>query len=82
MGTRSALIVGVGMVPRGEAGIIIASLGKQAGIISDGLYAILIAMSLLTSVVAPPALTALFGRPPIQNPPADKASGYGQHRPD
>jgi Kef-type K+ transport system membrane component KefB len=62
MGTRSALIVGVGMVPRGEVGIIIASLGKQAGVINDGLYAIIIAMSLLTSVVAPPALTALFGR--------------------
>ena len=37
-------------------------LGKQAGVINDGLYAIIIAMSLLTSVVAPPALTALFGR--------------------
>ncbi len=62
MGTRSALIVGVGMVPRGEVGIIIAGIGKQAGIISDAMFAILIAMALLTSVVAPPALTALFGR--------------------
>ena len=60
MGLRSALIVGVGMVPRGEVGIIIASLGKQAGVITEGMYAAIIAMSLLTSVVAPPALTALF----------------------
>jgi Kef-type K+ transport system membrane component KefB len=59
LGTRSALIVGVGMVPRGEVGIIIASLGKQAGVITDALYATIIAMSLLTSVVAPPALTVL-----------------------
>jgi Kef-type K+ transport system membrane component KefB len=77
MGTRSALIVGVGMVPRGEVGIIIASLGKQSGIITDGLYAILIAMSLLTSVVAPPALTALFGRKPA----VDAAGGNGKGKP-
>jgi Kef-type K+ transport system membrane component KefB len=71
MGARSALIVGVGMVPRGEVGIIIASLGKQAGVISAPLYAIIIAMSLLTSVVAPPALTALFGRGPKAAPAVD-----------
>ena len=68
MGLRSALIVGVGMVPRGEVGIIIASLGKQAGVITDGMYAAIIAMSLLTSVVAPPALTALFRRAPATTP--------------
>ena len=62
MGARSAMIVGVGMVPRGEVGIIIASLGKQAAVITDAMYATIIAMSLLTSVVAPPALTALFRR--------------------
>lgn len=67
MGGSSALIVGVGTVPRGEVGFIIAGLGKQAGIVADGLYAILIAMSLLTSVVAPPALTALCGRATARN---------------
>jgi len=71
MGARSALIVGVGMVPRGEVGIIIASLGRQAEVISDSLFAIIIAMSLLTSVVAPPALTALFTRAPKAVPAAD-----------
>jgi Kef-type K+ transport system membrane component KefB len=60
LGTRSALIVGVGMVPRGEVGIIIASLGRQAGAFGDTTYAVIIAMSLLTSVVAPPALKVLF----------------------
>jgi Kef-type K+ transport system membrane component KefB len=64
LGLRSALIVGVGMVPRGEVGIIIASLGKQAGVFGAPTYAVVIAMSLLTSVVAPPALKALFSSPP------------------
>lgn len=64
-GRRSALIVGVGMVPRGEVGIIVASLGLQAAVFTETLYAVIIAMSLITSVIAPPALKALFsGAPP------------------
>jgi Kef-type K+ transport system membrane component KefB len=60
LGRRSALIVGVGMVPRGEVGIIVASLGRQAGLFSNEIYALIIAMSLLTSVIAPPVLKALL----------------------
>ena len=55
LGKRSALIVGVGMIPRGEVGIIVASLGQAAGVFSGQLYAVIIAMSLLTSLIAPPA---------------------------
>lgn len=64
LGMRSALVVGVGMVPRGEVGIIVASLGLAAGVFADETYALLIAMSLLTSVVAPPALRALVACEP------------------
>lgn len=65
LGRKSALVVGVGMVPRGEVGIIVASLGQQAGVFSGSVYAIIIAMSLLTSVLAPPVLkTLLAGLPP------------------
>jgi Kef-type K+ transport system membrane component KefB len=60
MGTQSALIIGTGMVPRGEVGIILASLGLSAKVFDEQLYAIIIAMSLLTSVIAPPALKVLF----------------------
>jgi Kef-type K+ transport system membrane component KefB len=48
------------MVPRGEVGIIVASLGRNAAIFNDTIYAIIIAMSLLTSVIAPPALKTLL----------------------
>jgi Kef-type K+ transport system membrane component KefB len=71
LGRGSALIVGVGMVPRGEVGIIVASLGKSAGVFSDSVYALIIAMSLLTSVIAPPLLTILLDRVP--EPPQDPA---------
>lgn len=64
LGTKPALIVGIGMVPRGEVGIIVASLGKQAGIFPTTTYSIIIAMSLLTSVIAPPLLKSLLARTP------------------
>ncbi len=60
LGKRSARIIGTGMVPRGEVGIIVASLGLQAATFSNTMYAVIIGMSLLTAMVAPPALKFLF----------------------
>lgn len=60
LGKRGALIVGSGMVPRGEVGIIVASLGLQASIFSNTTYAVIIGMSLITSIMAPPVLKFLF----------------------
>jgi Kef-type K+ transport system membrane component KefB len=62
LGRRAALIVGVGMMPRGEVGVVIASLGLAAGVFSARTYALIVAMSLLTSVVTPPLLALLFKR--------------------
>ena len=62
LGKRSALIVGVGMVPRGEVGVVIASLGLAAGVFSNQTYAVIVAMSLLTSIVTPPVLARLLRR--------------------
>ena len=64
LGRRGALIVGVGMMPRGEVGVVIASLGLTAGVFSPRIYALIVAMSLLTSIVTPPLLSALFRRHP------------------
>ena len=69
LGRKSALIVGVGMVPRGEVGIIVASLGLNAGVFTGTIYAVIIAMSLLTSVIAPPALKTLIAGSPDADAP-------------
>jgi len=66
LGRRSAVIVGFGMVPRGEVGVVIASLGLAAGVFNARIYAIIVAMSLLTAMVTPPVLAWLLRR-------ADKA---------
>ncbi|MGH8112583.1 MAG: cation:proton antiporter [Rhodanobacteraceae bacterium] len=60
LGPRSAFIVGIGMIPRGEVGIVVAALGLSAGVFGDKIYAVIIAMSLLTSVIAPPFLALLM----------------------
>ncbi|GAB2579139.1 cation:proton antiporter [Dyella jejuensis] len=62
LGRGGAMIVGFGMVPRGEVGVVIASLGLAAGIFSDQMYAIIVAMSLLTAMVTPPILAWLLRR--------------------
>jgi Kef-type K+ transport system membrane component KefB len=73
LGRRSATIVGFGMVPRGEVGVVIASLGLTAGVFSDRIYAVIVAMSLLTAMVTPPILAWLLRRndaseEPIETP--------------
>ncbi|MBO5750776.1 MAG: cation:proton antiporter, partial [Kiritimatiellae bacterium] len=54
------LRIGAGMVPRGEVALIIAGLGLSAGYLTQEIFGIGILMTLVTTVVAPPALVALF----------------------
>lgn len=64
LGKRGAAIVGFDMVPRGEVGVVIAALGLAAGVFNERVYAIIVAMSLLTAMVTPPVLAALLKRAP------------------
>lgn len=56
------LVIGVGMVPRGEVGLIFAQLGLSAGLLSTGLYSSVALMVMITTFVAPPALRALLAK--------------------
>ncbi len=60
LGRRQAIQIGVGMVPRGEVGIIVAAIGLGLHTISDEIYAVVIIMVLVTTLIAPPALKILF----------------------
>ena len=55
-------IIGFGMVPRGEVGIIIASIGFTGGILSNELYSVIVMMAVATTIIAPPILSAVFKR--------------------
>lgn len=59
-GTAHALIVGTGMVPRGEVGLIVAAIGSSAGAVNQEEYAIVIFMVVATTIVAPLALRPLI----------------------
>jgi Kef-type K+ transport system membrane component KefB len=50
---KDALIVGFGMAPRGEVAMIVALIGLDQGIISQGVYVVLVLMSLLTTLITP-----------------------------
>jgi Kef-type K+ transport system membrane component KefB len=63
MGRRDAAFVGVGMVPRGEVGIIVAGIGNATGTIDAELFAVIVAMSVLTTLLVPPVLRRLATDP-------------------
>ncbi len=62
LGLRSAAFIGAGMIPRGEVGIIVASLGLSEGIVSRQFFSIVVVMSILAMLIVPPVLRSL-GRP-------------------
>jgi Kef-type K+ transport system membrane component KefB len=55
------LVVGVGMIPRGEVGLIFADIGRRAGILNEAVFGGMLLMIVATTFVAPPGLKALFG---------------------
>ena len=58
------------MVPRGEVGIIVATVGLSSDVISEDLYGVVVAMSILTTLVAPPVLKWLFAGSAREEEPA------------
>lgn len=52
--------VGVGMIPRGEVGLIFAGIGLAHRVIDTNLYAALVTMMMVTTFMAPPWLKALY----------------------
>ena len=57
-----ALRIGVGMVPRGEVALIIAGIGLSSGILEQSAFGVSILMTMITTVLAPPLLTAALAR--------------------
>jgi len=60
LGRREAWQVGTGMIPRGEVGMVVAQMGVGFGVIAQPVYGVIIAMSVLTTVVAPWILSYSF----------------------
>ena len=54
------LVIGVGMVPRGEVGLIFAQIGLASGILSGALFSSVALMVMITTFITPPALRILL----------------------
>ncbi|HET9417539.1 MAG TPA: cation:proton antiporter, partial [Candidatus Limnocylindria bacterium] len=75
-GRQRATLIGWGMVPRGEVGIVVAGLGLSAGAIDAEIYSVVVGMAIVTTLVVPPFLPALVRRAEINAaPPVDDESG-------
>ena len=59
--TGDRWLIGLGMMPRGEVGLIFAAIGLQQGVLGDDLYAALLVVVLATTLAAPPLLRWRIG---------------------
>ena len=69
-----ALRIGVGMISRGEVGLIIAAIGLQTGLLGERGFAIMVIMVLATTVITPPLLRAVFPAAPPSEEAAIEAA--------
>jgi Kef-type K+ transport system membrane component KefB len=65
------LAIGIGMIPRGEVGLIFANLGlgltlHGTPVVSQGIYSAVVIMVVATALITPPALAWSFGRGGMQ----------------
>jgi Kef-type K+ transport system membrane component KefB len=70
-GLWRGVLVGWGMVPRGEVGIVVAGLGLSAGAIDSEIYSVVVGMAILTTLIVPPLLPALLRRAERRRRPPD-----------
>jgi Kef-type K+ transport system membrane component KefB len=67
-------VIGVGMIPRGEVGLIFAQVGLTAKVFDEGLFSAVTLMVMVTTFMAPPLLKVLF-------PPRGQTSTTSKHPP-
>jgi Kef-type K+ transport system membrane component KefB len=60
MGRSDAIRVGVGMIPRGEVGMVVAQIGLNQGVMKESVYAMIVFMSVMTTLFAPPLLKLAY----------------------
>jgi Kef-type K+ transport system membrane component KefB len=58
-------VIGIGMIPRGEVGLIFAQMGLATGVFDAGIFSAVTLMVMVTTFMAPPLLKLLF--PPLES---------------
>jgi Kef-type K+ transport system membrane component KefB len=60
---REALQLGIGMVSRGEVGLIVAAFALSEGLLSSGNFSIVVFMIIVATLITPPMLRVAFRQP-------------------
>jgi Na+:H+ antiporter len=63
-----AMIVGIGMISRGEVGLIVAGIGVSAGVLSSNIYTTVIIMVAVTTLITPLWLRKAYGKEEVADP--------------
>ena len=53
-GVKNRMAIGIGMMPRGEVGLIFAAIGKSLGVLDDALFSAVVLMVVVTTLLSPP----------------------------
>jgi Kef-type K+ transport system membrane component KefB len=56
------IAIGIGMMPRGEVGLIFAGIGRGLGVVSDSIFASIVIMVIITTMLTPPLLKLTLGQ--------------------
>ncbi len=56
------VVIGLGMIPRGEVGLIFAGIGRQLHVIDDGIFSAIVIMVIITTLVTPFALKVALAK--------------------
>lgn len=68
------LAIGVGMVPRGEVGLVFAEIGRREGVLSEAAFSAVLIMVIFTTLLVPAALSWVFR-------PTESSEGEASPRP-
>ena len=60
LGRLEAWRIGVGMIPRGEVGMVVAQIGLSLGAVSRDIYGVVVLMAVATTIVAPPLIAIAY----------------------
>jgi len=66
LGWQNVLKIGLGMVPRGEVGMVVAQIGLSLAVISSEVYSVVVFMAVATTLVTPLLLKIAFRTPALE----------------
>jgi Kef-type K+ transport system membrane component KefB len=77
LGRAEAVRIGVGMIPRGEVGMVVAQIGLGMGVMAQSTYGVIVFMSVATTLIAPPLLNLAFRGVPVSKPAGEEIVRLG-----